>query len=187
MTTRRAVFLDRDGTLVDDPGFLKDPNDVRLLPGSGEALAQLARAGFAIVVITNQSGIGHGLLTHDDYRRVQARVQELLARDGAGVDATYYCPHSPADDDPCDCRKPGTRLYREAESDLDLDMAGSWWVGDRLSDLHPAEAFGGRAILVLTGYGQEHRAAALERAIPLAGDVLEAAGLIAEATALTGD
>ena len=77
-------------------------------------------------------------------------------------------------------------MYREAERDLDLDMAGSWWVGDRLSDLGPAEAFGGRAILVLTGYGREHRAGALERAIPVAGDIMEAAGLIAEATAPTG-
>jgi len=187
MTARPAVFLDRDGTLVDDPGFLKDPNDVRLLPGSGEALARLARAGFAIVIVTNQSGIGRGLLTYDDYQRVQGRVQELLGQDGAHVDATYYCPHSPADDDPCDCRKPGTRMYRDAERDLDLDMAGSWWVGDRLSDLHPAEAFGGRAILVLTGYGQEHRAGAQERAIPEAKDIMEAAGRIAEATAPIGD
>jgi D-glycero-D-manno-heptose 1,7-bisphosphate phosphatase len=187
MTPRPAVFLDRDGTLVDDPGFLKDPNDVRLFPRSGEALALLARAGFAVVIVTNQSGIGRGLLTEDDYRRVQARVEELLAQDGATVDATYYCPHSPADDDPCDCRKPGTRLYREAERDLDLDMAGSWWVGDRISDLGPANAFGGRAILVLTGYGQEHLAGAQERAIPAARDIMEAAGQIAETTAATGD
>ncbi len=187
MTARPAVFLDRDGTLVDDPGFLKDPNDVRLLPGTGEALVRLARAGFAIVIVTNQSGIGRGLLTDKDYRRVQARVQELLARDGATVDATYYCPHSPADDGPCDCRKPGTRLYRDAERDLDLDMAGSWWVGDRISDLHASEAFGGRAILVLTGCGQEHLAGARERAIPVARDIMEAAGQIAEATAATGD
>ncbi len=187
MTPRPAVFLDRDGTLVDDPGFLKNPDDVRLLPGAGEALARMAQAGFAIVIVTNQSGIGRGLLTHDDYRRVQERVEELLAQDGPGVDASYYCPHSPTDDDPCDCRKPGTRLYRDAERDLDLDMAGSWWVGDRLSDLHPAEAFGGRAILVLTGYGQEHRAGAQDRAIPEARDIMEAAGQVAEATAPTGD
>ncbi|TDJ54811.1 MAG: HAD-IIIA family hydrolase, partial [Gemmatimonadetes bacterium] len=77
MTPRRAVFLDRDGTLVDDPGFLKNPDDVRLLPGAGEALARMAQAGFAIVIVTNQSGIGRGLLTHDDYRRVQERVEEL--------------------------------------------------------------------------------------------------------------
>ena len=187
MTPRPAVFLDRDGTLVDDPGFLKDPNDVRLFPRSGEALALLAQAGFAIVIVTNQSGIGRGLLTHDDFRRVQARVEELLAQDGAAVDATYYCPHSPADDDPCDCRKPETRLYRDAERDLDIDMAGSWWVGDRVSDLDAADAFGGRAILVLTGYGQAQLAGARERAIPAARDIMEAAGQIAQATAATGD
>lgn len=78
-------------------------------------------------------------------------------------------------------------MYSEAGHDLDLDMAGSWWVGDRLSDLHPAEAFGGRAILVLTGYGQEHRAGARECAIPQAGDIMEVAGHIAQATAPTGD
>lgn len=187
MRPRRAVFLDRDGTLVDDPGFLKNPQDVRLLPGAGEALARLAQAEFALVIVTNQSGIGRGLLSDDDYRYVQARVEELLAQFGVDIDATYYCPHAPTDNEPCDCRKPGTRLYREAERDLDLDMSQSWWVGDRLSDVEPARAFGGRSILVLTGYGQEQRAAAQNSAIPAAKDIMEAAGHITDTTASAGD
>ena len=114
MSTRPAVFLDRDGTIVDDPGFLRDPDDVRLLPGAAAALARLNQAGLAVIVVTNQSGIGRGLLTDEEYHLVEARVSQLLADGGATLDATYYCPHSPADDPACDCRKPGTRLDRRA-------------------------------------------------------------------------
>ena len=123
------------------------------------------------LVVTNQSGIGRGLMTHDDYRRVEARVAELLAEGGATLDATYHCPHSPADDPPCDCRKPGTRLYRQAADDLAIDMQESWWVGDRMSDLDPARAFEAKAVLVETGYGSAHGDAALERDIPVVPNI----------------
>jgi len=184
---RRAVFMDRDGTLVADPGFLKDPRDVTLLPGAAEAVALLSNAGYAVVIVTNQSGIGRGLLTENDYHRVQDRAVELLAREGATVAGTYFCPHSPDDDPPCDCRKPGTRLYREAQDDLHLDMVGSWWVGDRLSDVEPALGFGGKAVLVQTGLGEGHRQGALERGIPSAETVLSAARIIVDSPPPTGD
>ncbi len=98
MTLRPAVFLDRDGTLVDDPGYLSDPGLVKLLPGTGPALVRLAGAGYARVVVTNQSGIGRGLFTEEDFQEVTARLAALLDETGAGLEATYHCPHAPRAD-----------------------------------------------------------------------------------------
>ena len=151
--THRAVFLDRDGTIVDDPGYLRDPARVALLPGAALAIRRLADAGFRVVVVTNQSGIARGLITPDEYERVAARVAELLAAEGAALDGVYVCPHHPDLTGPCECRKPAAGSYRRAAQDLDLDLARSVWIGDRMTDLEPARAFGGRAILVLTGLG----------------------------------
>lgn len=151
MTPRRAVFLDRDGTLVDDPGFLRDPDDVRLLPGAADAVRLLNAAGVPAVVVTNQSGIGRGLISEPEYRLVSERFEWLLKAEGAHLDALYHCPHAPERDGPCDCRKPGPLLYRRAAEDLGLDLGQSWWVGDRPSDVEPARVFGGQGILVRTG------------------------------------
>jgi histidinol-phosphate phosphatase family protein len=151
--SHRAVFLDRDGTLVDDPGYLRDPSRVALLPGAAEAVRKLADAGFRVVVVTNQSGIARGLVTLEEYQRVATRVAELLAAAGASLHAVYMCPHQPEKTGPCDCRKPAVGSYRRAARDLDLDLAQSVWIGDRMTDLEPARTFGGRAILVLTGLG----------------------------------
>ena len=187
MSSRPAVFLDRDGTIIDDPGFLRDPADVRLLPGAAAALARLNQRGLAVVVVTNQSGIGRGRLTREDYLRVEARVAELLSDGGATLDATYHCPHSPADDAPCDCRKPGTRLYRQAADELAIDMQASWWVGDRMSDLDPACAFDARAVLVETGYGSASRGAALERGFSVVPGITAAVDLILGPGRVSGD
>lgn len=187
MKTGPAVFLDRDGTIVDDPGFLRDPRDVRLLPGAAEAIARLNRAGLPVIVVTNQSGIGRGMLTHEDYRLVEGRVTELLAAAGAFLDATYYCPHAPDDDAPCDCRKPGTRLYRDAASALGIDMRTSWWIGDRLSDLDPARTFDAKAILVETGDGTAHREGASDRGFPVAKDIGAAVDIILGTDSRPGD
>jgi histidinol-phosphate phosphatase family protein len=151
--SHRAVFLDRDGTLVDDPGYLRDPSRVTLLPGAAEAVRKLADAGFRVVVVTNQSGIARGLVTLDEYQRVAARVVELLAAEGAALDAVYMCPHHPDMTGLWECRTPAVGSYRRAAKVLDLDLAQSIWIGDRMTDLEPARAFGGRAVLVLTGLG----------------------------------
>jgi len=153
-----AVFLDRDGTIVDDPGFLRDPDRVRLLPGAAAAIARLNAAGIAAVVITNQSGIARGLIQPAEYEAVERWIGRLLANEGARIDATYHCPHHPEVDGPCDCRKPGTLLYRQAAADLHLDLSSSWGVGDRVSDLAPVRALGGDALLVRTGTGASHEA-----------------------------
>ena len=180
---RRAVFLDRDGTIVDDPGFLADPADVRLLPGSAGAIQRLNRAGFAVVVVTNQSGIARGLLTVAAYEAVQHRLAELLEAQGAYLDGSFYCPHLPEISGPCDCRKPGVLLYTRARDDLGLDLARSWYVGDRLSDLEPARRLGGRAILVQTGHGDSHADQAAALGIPIVPDLAAAAAAIIAADA----
>lgn len=151
--THPAVFLDRDGTLVDDPGFLADAGLVSLLPGAGSAVRALAEAGYRVIVVTNQSGMARGLISPEQYAEVAARVDALLAAEGAALTATYVCPHHPAITGPCECRKPGVALYRRAAGEHDVDLGRSIWIGDRMTDVEPARAFGGRAILVLTGQG----------------------------------
>src|SRR2546422_723257 len=135
---RRAVFLDRDGTIVEDPGFLHVPGKVKLLPGAASAIKQLNDRGFLVIIVTNQSGIARGLYTAEDYAAVQRRLAELLQKQGAHVDAAYFCPHHPLFTGPCDCRKPGSKLFREAQQALDIAFTRSWWVGDRLADVQPA-------------------------------------------------
>ncbi len=174
MKARPAVFLDRDGTLVDDPGFLREPALVRLLPGAAQAVARLNRAELLAVVVTNQAGIGRGLLTEEEYRRVAERVEALLEEGGARLDGAYHCPHAPEVAPACACRKPGVLLYHRAGERLGIDLAASWWVGDRPSDLEPARLLGGRAILVRTGQGEGHAEAAREMGVPVVADLAAA-------------
>jgi D-glycero-D-manno-heptose 1,7-bisphosphate phosphatase len=145
---RGAVFLDRDGTVIEDRHHLSDPEGVRLLPGAAEAVADLNRAGLPVLLITNQSGIGRGIFTEADFSAVQARVEELLARAGAHLDGVYLCPHSPDQQPPCECRKPGTALYRRAAAEHGVELAASAYIGDRLRDVLPAAELGGTPILL---------------------------------------
>ena len=144
---RPAAFLDRDGTLIDDVHYIARPEHVVLRPGAAPAVKRLNDAGVLAIVVTNQSGIGRGLLTEADYRRVAARLDELLAEAGAHVDATYFCPHDPTGE-PCECRKPALGMYRQAERDHGVDLARSAFIGDRLRDVEPSKELGGRGILV---------------------------------------
>ena len=171
---RRAVFLDRDGTIIEDVAYLREPSQVRLIPGAAEAIEKLNSAGILAIVATNQSGIARGLLTTDRYRTSERAVDELLARQGARLDAHYFCPHFPEVTGPCECRKPGTLLYRQAAERFGIDLPLSWWVGDRLRDVLPAEAFGGRGILV----GETEPAGAETDRFPRARDLVGAVELI---------
>ncbi len=152
---RRAVFLDRDGTLIEERNYLADPDGVLLLPGVAEALCSLRRAGFVLVVVTNQSGIARGLYGEADFRAVTRRLEEVLREAGVVLDATLHCPHHPDYTGPCACRKPGTALYREAAERLGIALEESFYVGDRLKDVLPARELGGVGVLVRTGYGAE--------------------------------
>lgn len=143
---RAAVFLDRDGTLIEDVHYISRADDVRLLAGVAAAVRRLNEAGVPVIVVTNQSGIGRGIVSEADYEAVRQRLESLLAAEGAHVDATYHCPHAPGTD--CDCRKPATALYAKAIAEHGLDGARSYFIGDRLRDVEPSRTFGGRGVLV---------------------------------------
>ena len=153
---RRAVFADRDGTIIEDRHYVADPAHVVLIPGAPAALRKMRDLGFALVVVTNQSGIGRGLYTLADYRRVAAETDRQLARAGMVVDATYFCPDGPGGDPRRTCRKPSPVMYREAARDLDLELSRSYFIGDKRSDVLPARKLGGTGILVRTGHGSLH-------------------------------
>lgn len=148
MSGRPAIFLDRDGTVVEDPGYLGDPSRVRLIPGAAAAIARLNRAGRMVVLVTNQSGIGRGLYGEDDFQAVQRRIEELLALEGAKLDAVYYCPHSPDEAPACECRKPAPGLFIRAADEHGIDLSRSVFVGDRARDIVPATNWGARGIMV---------------------------------------
>ena len=177
---RRAVFLDRDGTILDDPppGYLHEPAAARLLAGAAQAIRGLNDAGWLVLTVSNQSGIARGLYDAAAYEAVQRRLAELLAAHGARLDGAYYCPHHPAITGPCECRKPGVKLFHAARTALGLDFAASYWVGDRLSDVEPARTLGGRALLVQTGRGAAHAAQARAIGVPVVADLAAAAGEI---------
>jgi D-glycero-D-manno-heptose 1,7-bisphosphate phosphatase len=151
VTRRRAVFLDRDGTIIEDVSYPRDPAQVRLLPRAADAVRRLNESDFLVIVATNQSGIARGLLTREQYLLTERRLDELLAGHRAQLDAHYYCPHLPEIDGPCECRKPGPLLYQQASERFGIDLAESWWIGDRMRDVEPAQHFGGRGILVRSG------------------------------------
>ena len=151
--SRKAAFIDRDGTLIYDRHYLADPEQVELLPRTAEGLRLLRRLGYTLVVVTNQSGIARGRITQEEYDEVAARLDAILEAHDAAVDLTLYCPHHPDFTAPCDCRKPGLGMYRWAAAQLDLDLAHSLYIGDKLADVRPAVALGGDGWLVRTGYG----------------------------------
>jgi histidinol-phosphate phosphatase family protein len=174
----RAAFLDRDGTIIEDVHYIARPELVRLLPKAAAGIRAFNDSGIAVVVVTNQSGIARGLFTEADYTRVQQRMTELLTLDGARVDASYMCPHHPELGQDCNCRKPGTLLFRQAAHDHDLDLAQSTFIGDRWRDVSPALALGGQGILVESdATPASERDQAEQAGIPVVGDLLAAARL----------
>ena len=175
--TKPAVFLDRDGTLIQERNYLADPEEVEMVPGAADAVRALKNGGFAVVVVTNQSGIARGLFSVEDYESVAARVEEVLRVHGASVDGTYFCAHHPDFTGECDCRKPGTGMYLAAAEHLDLNLSHSYYVGDKVTDLLPGIALGGVPILVRTGYGAEHETSVPSEA-HVVQDISEAADLI---------
>ncbi|HZH90878.1 MAG TPA: HAD family hydrolase [Pyrinomonadaceae bacterium] len=156
---RRAVFIDRDGTISEEVGYVNHPSRYRVFPYAAEAIKQLNDAGWLAVLVTNQAGVARGYFTEDVIGAVHALLARELEGGGARLDAIYYCPHHPTVGDPpyrfdCDCRKPRPGLILRAAVDLDIDIAASWMVGDRYSDTELARNAGARAALVLSGYGR---------------------------------
>lgn len=157
---RPAVFLDRDGTLIELVHHLSDPGEVRLLPRAGDALRLLRELGYLSVLVTNQSAIGRGLLTVEGLGLVQAEFDRQLAACGGAIDGFYFCPHRPLITDPTVIehpdRKPGPGMLLRAARELELDLSRSWMIGDTVSDMWAGRNAGCRAtILVRTGYGKD--------------------------------
>jgi len=175
---RPAVFLDRDGTLIEDRHYLRDPDQVTLLPGAADAVRRLERAGRPVVVVTNQSGIARGWLSQEEYQATARRLEELLAAADARLAGQYHCPHLPEISGPCECRKPGSLLYRRAAEELGLDLARSWWVGDRLRDITAAGRAGGRGLLVLAAAPAGEAEAAAAQGWPVVPNLAAAVSAI---------
>jgi rfaE bifunctional protein nucleotidyltransferase chain/domain len=145
----RAILFDRDGTLVEDPGYLSRPQDLVWRAGAMEALSRLAGAGYRLFIVTNQSGIGRGMFTVADMERVNRRIQDDMAAAGIALDGIYYCPHGPGEG--CDCRKPATGLLLRAAREHGLDLSKSWLVGDKCSDIAAGRMANMRTALVYSG------------------------------------
>jgi len=153
-----AVFLDRDGTINEDPGYIGEPEKVQLLPGTGEALSILKNElKLKLIVISNQSGIARGLLTKEMVESVNKRINELLASYNTVIDAFYYCPSHPdfSSEEECSCRKPSPELVFRAAKDFNIDLSRSYFVGDMITDIQCGMNAGLKTILVKTGYGEE--------------------------------
>lgn len=150
--SKPPIFVDRDGTIIVEKGYLADPAQVQLEHGVAEGLVELQRLGHPLFVVSNQSGIGRGKLTEADARSVNAAVDRLLRRSGIEVVAWYFCPHAP--DDVCACRKPLPGMPLAAAADWGVELRGSYVIGDKKVDLQLADAIGGRGILLTTGHGR---------------------------------
>ncbi len=147
-----AIFLDRDGTLIEEVNFLSRVEDLRLFPFTADAVKTLKDSGYLVIVVTNQSGIGRSIYTEEDMHAIHAQIQIELDND---VDAFYFCPHLP--DDGCKCRKPGLGMIESALADFDIDLENSWMVGDKKIDVETGLVGNMSTVLVLTGYGHEHQ------------------------------
>jgi D-glycero-D-manno-heptose 1,7-bisphosphate phosphatase len=183
VTSRPAVFLDRDGTLTEEVGYVNHPSRLRLLPRAAEAIRRLNAAGVAAVVVTNQAGIARGYFSESVLHAVNDALRAQLADAGARLDGLYACMHHPTEGEApyraqCECRKPKPGLLLRAAAELGLDLTRSTMVGDKASDLVPARAVGADAVLVLTGYGRGEWEYQRERfeVVPdhVAGDLLDA-------------
>jgi D,D-heptose 1,7-bisphosphate phosphatase len=148
-----AAFLDRDGTLIYDKNYLSSPERVKLYSYSAESIKKLRKAGFKIIVVTNQSGIARGIFNEKDLKKVNKRFVDLLKEQGAKIDGLYYCAH--IDENSCDCRKPKTAMALKAAKEHNIDLEKSYTVGDSVRDYMFGYNSGGKGILVLTGHGKE--------------------------------
>ncbi|MCK5553828.1 MAG: HAD family hydrolase [Deltaproteobacteria bacterium] len=155
----RAVFLDRDGTINEEMGYINHLDRFTLLPRTAKAIRLINANGFKTVVVTNQSGVTRGMFPELLVGEVHRKMEELLQADGAHIDGIYYCPHHPDFGPPeyrkrCHCRKPATGMIERASKDLDIDPTRSYMIGDRIIDVEFGHKIGAKGILVLTGYGK---------------------------------
>ena len=178
VAAHRAVFIDKDGTLVENVPYNVDPARVRLTPGAAPAVSAFAARGFRVIVVSNQPGIAFGKFTRHELARVEKRLKALLP----GLDAFYYCPHAP--DDGCGCRKPAAGLLERAAREQRIELAASWMIGDILDDVEAGRRAGCRTLLLDNGNETEWNVTPERVPDHLAHDLAEAAGLILEREAV---
>lgn len=176
MTKKRFVVIDRDGTLILERHFLNDPDGVELIPGTAVALRRLRAAGLGLIVLSNQSAVGRGLIDFPRLNAVHDRLRSLLREDGVELDGIYICPHKPEDN--CACRKPKTALLERAAQELDFEPRSSFVIGDKLSDVELGKRVGATTFLVRTGYGAQASKEHGEIANHTVSDIAEAAQII---------
>jgi histidinol-phosphate phosphatase family protein len=179
----RAVFFDKDGTLIEDVPYNVDPDQIRLEPGAADALRQLNAAGYRLFVISNQSGVARGYFPEEALVKVEGRLRELLADAGVRLAGFYYCPHHPAGSLPayavaCSCRKPAPGLLLRAAVEHDIDLPRSWFVGDILNDVEAGRSAGCRTVLLDTGHETEWVLARGRLPHHVVGDLRQAARVI---------
>lgn len=182
MNGRRAVFLDRDGTITVERGYVVDPKDLQLIPGAAEGISVLNAAGLLVVVVSNQSGVARGLMSEGDLARVHRALEDLLGQQGARVDGAYYCPNYLGGSverytKDASCRKPSTGMLEQAARDLDIDLRSCYMVGDQATDIETANRAGIPGVLVMTGKGRDEARQAEQRGLKVAhsaSDLLEA-------------
>lgn len=182
-----AVFLDRDGTISEEVGYIRDPDQFQLMPKSAEAVKLMNERGLKVIVITNQAGVAKGYFPEDMVSRVHKKMEKTLSNQGAFLDGVYYCPHHPEGvvetyRKTCECRKPASGLLKKASEEHAIDLSRSYMVGDKVADVECAHGMGVKGILVLTGYGKDElkkiKAAKIRGPEYVADDILDAVSWI---------
>jgi D-glycero-D-manno-heptose 1,7-bisphosphate phosphatase len=183
MNKRPAIFLDRDGVIIEEVNYLSHPDQVKLIPGSAKAIQTLNTLGIPVIIVSNQAGVAKGYFPITQIPLVHARLIELLAQENARADAIYYCPHHSEGTIPeysfkCQCRKPEPGMLLEAEKNHQLDLSASWIIGDKASDVEAGINAGCKNILVRTGYGDTITSESLPAGTIIKTDLLEAVNFI---------
>jgi histidinol-phosphate phosphatase family protein len=173
----RAIFLDRDGTINEEVGFLDNLEKLRLLPGAARAIRMINESGFKAIVVTNQGGVGRGIFDEELVAAAHRRLQEMLGEQGAWIDAFFYCPHHPTEGrgiylKDCPCRKPAPGMLLRAKNELMIELEDSWIIGDTLKDIEAGAMAGVRGVLVKTGYGSETAAQLADRPLQAGNGIL---------------
>lgn len=170
MPVKKAAFLDRDGTIIKEVDYLSHPDQIQLLPGASEAIKMLNQAGILVLVASNQSGVARGFFDEKTVRDIHSELMSILRKEGAHLDAVYYCPHHPEGNPPynirCKCRKPEPGMILKAAEEFPINIRESVIIGDKISDIQTGQRLQMKSILVRTGYGEQQAVLLRQKQLP---------------------